>query len=100
MTHDFHPDARTEYCEAAAWYEERRFGLGEEFIAEVEHGIKCIAKAADTFQRVDDDFRVFRLKRFPYYIYYGLSAGLAHFRIYAIAHNRRRPGYWSGRIKG
>jgi hypothetical protein len=36
MTYDFHPEARLEYREAAAFYESRRLGLGAVFSLEVE----------------------------------------------------------------
>ena len=35
MTYDFHPEARLEYREAAAFYESRRPGLGAAFSVEV-----------------------------------------------------------------
>ena len=35
--------------------------------------------------------------RFPYHVVYLEMA--SHIRILAIAHDRRRPGYWKGRLK-
>ncbi|HKP37268.1 MAG TPA: hypothetical protein VJT71_10445 [Pyrinomonadaceae bacterium] len=42
MTYDFHPEARLEYREAAAFYEARRSGLGAAFTIEVEAAIERI----------------------------------------------------------
>ena len=42
MTYDFHPEARLEYSEAAAFYETRRSGLGAAFTIEVEAAIELI----------------------------------------------------------
>ena len=39
MTYDFHPEARLEYREAAAFYEARRSGLGAAFTIEVEAAV-------------------------------------------------------------
>jgi hypothetical protein len=39
---ELHPEARAELRSAALWYDERRPGLGDEFIAEMKrHGIAC-----------------------------------------------------------
>lgn len=40
MTYDFHPGARLEYREAAAFYATRRSGLGAAFTIEVEAAIE------------------------------------------------------------
>ncbi len=40
MTYDFHPDARFEYRQAAAFYEDRHPGLGAAFTLEVEAAIE------------------------------------------------------------
>ena len=38
MRFELHPEARAELRSAALWYDERRSGLGDEFIAEVSGG--------------------------------------------------------------
>jgi toxin ParE1/3/4 len=40
--------------------------------------------------------RRWKLARFPYSIIY---LGTEHVRVIAIAHDRRRPGYWRGRSR-
>jgi hypothetical protein len=35
--------------------------------------------------------------RFPYHVIYLEMA--THIRILALAHDRRKPGYWKGRLK-
>jgi hypothetical protein len=54
----FRHSARTEFIEAAAWYESERQNLGVEFIAEIE---RCVAAAAErpmTYQRFTRMFAV------------------------------------------
>lgn len=97
MTHDFHPEAREEYIEAATWYEQQRTGLGDEFIAAVEAGIAVMLGNPQRFQPVKGCFSIFRLKRFPYYLYFEHIPGLQHIRIFAVAHHRRQTGYWLNR---
>ncbi|MBX7212325.1 MAG: type II toxin-antitoxin system RelE/ParE family toxin [Verrucomicrobiaceae bacterium] len=99
MTHDFHPDARKEYLDAVVWHEKNRLGSGEQFIAEVEGAIGIILSDPGRFQRVGDEIRIFRLRRFPYYLYYESFSDSEHIRIYAIAHNRRKPDYWLYRLR-
>ena len=41
--------------------------------------------------------RRFAVKRFPYHVFY-LEAPL-EIRILAVAHDRRKPGYWKNRLK-
>lgn len=47
MIHDFHPEARLEYREAAIFYDSRRRGLGAVFSLEVEATIQRIMEAPD-----------------------------------------------------
>ncbi len=99
MTHDFHPEAREEYIEAAAWYEKQRTGLGDEFIAAVESAIALILCDPGRFSPVDGHFRIFRLKRFPYNLYFEHLSARQHIRIFAVAHHRRNTGYWHSRFE-
>lgn len=98
MTFEFHPEALAEYEEAGIWYEERRCQLGLEFAAAVESAIALILKAPDRYQPVGEDVRVFRLKRFPYGIFFRYHAGLSQVRIVAVMHHKRRPDYWRERV--
>ena len=36
------------------------------------------------------------VRRFPFVLHYG-PLGLDRWRVYAVAHTSRRPGYWLGR---
>jgi hypothetical protein len=42
---ELHPEARAELRSAALWYDERRSGLGDEFIAEVSATLDRIGDA-------------------------------------------------------
>ena len=41
---EFHPEARLELAESAEWYEDKKPGLGDEFINEVDEKLKQILK--------------------------------------------------------
>lgn len=70
MTFDFHPDALKEYEEAGLWHEEQRFRLGIEFADAIDAAIASILAAPTRYQPVGDGVRIYRLKRFPCFLYY------------------------------
>ena len=100
MTFDWHPDALQEFEEAGLWYEEQRRQLGVEFSDAVALAIEAILREPVRFQPTGDGVRLYRLKRFPYHLYYAFTESTHHVRIMAVMHRRRRPGYWRERLSG
>jgi plasmid stabilization system protein ParE len=98
MTFDFHPDALDEYHSAAAWYAEQRVLLGVEYVQAVEAAIAAIMSDPGRFQPVGDGIRIFRMKRFPDYLFYRFNETGQHVRIVAVMHQRRKPDYWRERL--
>lgn len=97
----FEDEAEAEYRAAGRWYEERRVGLGLEFPDAVDATIDQIVRlprAGAPVRRLPPDLLVRRapVKRFPYYVVY-LEAETT-IRILAVAHERRKPGYWKSRL--
>jgi toxin ParE1/3/4 len=92
----FHRDAEEELDGAMAYYESRRKGLGLSFQAEVERVVQLIQQHPQRWAVYKNTaFRKHLLKRFPYGVYY---LELDHcIWIAAVAHQKRKPGYWSGR---
>ncbi len=90
----FRPQARRELRAAARWYERQESGLGERFLAAIAEVVDRIAEHPGLFPRWRDDrpFRRAVVDRFPYLVFYvDLDDRV---RVLAIAHARRRPGYW------
>jgi len=98
MTHGFEREALLEYGAAARYYAEQRTGLGEEFIQAVETAIAIISQTPDRFQPVGEGLRIFRMRRFPYCLFYRYQPEHNHTTIFAVMHNRRRPNYWKDRL--
>ena len=93
------PDAEAELQSAAVWYEEKRRGLGIEFVAVVDRAFQSILenpKACPVWWP-DRPYRRRLLKRFPYVVFFGMDA--ATVEIVAVAHAKRRPGYWLDRLR-
>lgn len=87
-------------AEAARWYERHRAGLGVEFLDAVDNAVAGIAETPGMGSRVPgiSDLAIRRrpVRRFPYHVVYLELAD--RLQILAIAHDRRRPAYWVGRL--
>lgn len=90
-----HPDARKEIEDSAAYYEQQRPGLGREFRLEFEIALGRIIDFPQLYAIEEEDYRACPMHRFPYTLYY---ADLPqHLWLVAVAHQRRKPGYWRRR---
>lgn len=94
--------ASTELEEAARWYEQRHTGLGLAFLAAVDAAVESLVRwpqAGPPIDGMPEDLDVRRLpvSRFPYHVAYLVTDDGIH--VLAIAHDRRRPAYWSGRLE-
>ena len=91
----FHPEAEAEFAEAAEWYDERRPGLGRNFVAAVRAKVDEIRGAPERWPSVRGVRRTL-VHRFPYAVVYR-EVENEMIQIIAVAHVRRRPKYWSTR---
>jgi toxin ParE1/3/4 len=89
------PSAREELNEAVAFYEASVLGLGEAFLDDVERAIETIRESPGIGASAGRRFRKTILRRFPFIIVYAHRD--EEIVIVAIAHQRRRPGYWRRR---
>ncbi len=96
MSVKFHPHARAEIREARNWYFERSPLSAIAFAQTVENAIFRIREAPNTFPLADHGTRKFVLQRFPFNIFYLIRE--TEIVIVAVAHQKRRPGYWSSRL--
>jgi toxin ParE1/3/4 len=98
MTAAFEEEALREYQEAAQ-YSENRFGLGRSFVTAVEEALNLIKDNPQMHQSVGAGIRIFRMRRYPYYHFYHHEKGSDAITVYAVAHHKRKPGYWRERLK-
>ncbi len=96
MNFVFNQAALIEYREAAEWYQHRSILAGPRFIHEVETAIEAILSDPQRYQPIGNGCQVFRLKRFPYKLYYLHEHELII--IYAVMHERRKPDVWRDRL--
>ncbi len=92
----FHGAARRELRRAVEYYDRRVPGLGDEFVEEVERAVEEIASFPESGSPYLADTRRVVVRRFPYSVVYRVRP--EEIVILAVAHQRRRPGYWQGRL--
>lgn len=97
MRLEFHPEARVEYIEAIAYYEERQPGLGARFTIEIENAIHRVMEAPRQWRRIEGDIRRCLAHTFPYGVVYSIEAD-DQVLLLAVMHLSRRPGYWRDRV--
>jgi len=92
----FRHAARREFDEAALWYEERRRGLGIQFVSEIDHAIDLAAENPERFPVMHRDVRCVRVRRFPYSVFF--RAESRRIVVLAVFHARRDPSVWQQRV--
>lgn len=93
---EFHPDARLEALEAHDWYAERSPSAAEAFQDELQDARRAIQDAPNRWASFLFGTRRYILKRFPYVVVYRVATD--RIEIIAVAHGRRKPGYWKNRL--
>lgn len=91
----FHPAVRDEVDDAYHWYEQRRPGLGRDFLDEVQRVLDEIAANPGRYGFVEADIRGGPLARFPYAVYYRVLKD--RIRVLAVYHTSRDPLGWQSR---
>ena len=92
---EFHPDAIAEAKAAYDWYAKRNPSAANAFMAALDDAVSQISDSPERWPLHLSGTRKFLLRRFPYAVIYRLTD--ATIQIVAVAHGRRRPGYWRRR---
>ena len=97
MEVNFLPIAQTELDDAFDWYEKQAIGLGYTLLDALNDTLRLVVSYPELHPLVGDKIRRCLFNRFPYALYYGIIEG--RILVVAIAHLRRKPGYWYDRLK-
>lgn len=92
---EFHPEAIAEAEAAVIWYRERSLRAAEALVNEIEHALRAISETPQRWSVFEAGTRRMSLRRFPYSIIYREKTEAIE--VLAVAHGRRRPGYWRRR---
>lgn len=87
--------AEQDFTEALCWYAERSQQAAERFDAEFRRALDSIKADPRRFPLCDERHRYFLMRRYPFQVIYREHG--EDLVIIAVAHAKRRPGYWSGR---
>lgn len=97
MRYSIHPDAEVELGEAAEYYATHASKtIALAFLAEYERIRDLLVENQQCGLHSKSGLRVYHFDRFPYSIVYE-EDDVNGPQIYAIAHQSRKPGYWSDR---
>lgn len=94
---DLHPEAIAEGREARNWYRERSLDVEERFRVALRRAIREIREAPERWPADEDVLRSCRVYGFPYRLIYWTEGDYS--LVVAIAHGKRRPGYWKRRLR-
>jgi toxin ParE1/3/4 len=86
---------------ARQWYNRRAPGLGERLVDLVDEKIREIARAPASFphDRQDRIVRRARVAKYPYMLVFMIIEHDAMVVLLALAHGKRKPGYWKKRLR-
>jgi toxin ParE1/3/4 len=82
---------------ATEWYRLRSVRAAEMFVDELDRAIERIGRHPGQSPEYAFGTRRMVLQRFPYLVVFRETA--AGIEIIAVAHGRRRPGYWRDRVE-
>lgn len=101
MSRRLHLDAEAlaELEDAALWYDRQRPGVGDAFVAAVTDAIETLIRwpgfGSPVLDVRGEMLRQAQVDGFPYHVGYVVTD--EEIRVLAVAHERRRPGYWTSR---
>jgi len=88
--------AQAELEKAQAYYLQHATpGIAAAFVADYENGARRLLQFPQAGTSISQRLRLLPMRHFPYSIIYRATAEAITIR--AISHQRRRPGYWTGR---
>lgn len=92
----YHQAAEDELLTEIGYLELRVPGLGRRFYSEVQRAENFLAEFPESAREVAPDIRKYPLRKFPFSLLYSIEKDGVF--ILAVAHHRRRPRYWVGRV--
>lgn len=91
----FEAPAQAEVAEAFAWFEEKSYGLGGDFLRMVAAATEQLERNPEIFPPTQGRFRRTLIRRFPYALHFELLAD-GTVSVLACLHHRQSPARWPG----
>jgi plasmid stabilization system protein ParE len=89
-------EVESDLAGAHAWYEERRAGLGEEFLSCVDACIQAIVRMPGSYPVIHETYQRALLRRFPYAVFFDFRD--ERVTVYGVFHTSRHPDKWRERL--
>jgi toxin ParE1/3/4 len=91
----FRLEAASDVVSARDWYDDRRPGLGADFVRTLQDTVDLIAERPEAFPEIAVGHRRAILRRFPYVLYYRIDRN--EIEVLACLHSSRAPETWHPR---
>ena len=91
-----HPEAQREAEAAVEWYGQRSPHAAGRLVVELRSALERIQQSPNQFPPLAFNTRRKVVGRFPYVVVFRETT--TEIEIVAVAHGRRRPGYWRERL--
>lgn len=92
----FRPEVVGDLENAAKWYDDRRLGLGSEFLEECKAALDRILETPDQGTTNPDGVRSVRIRRFPYVVHFRIER--TTIVVFAIMFGGCDPSAWRNRM--
>jgi plasmid stabilization system protein ParE len=92
----FLDEAKVDLLDALEYYNRRTPGAGDRLLEDVLQAVDRICEAPLRWPVEPDGYRRCRLLVFPYSLRYDVTSD-GNVDVVAVAHGKRRPGYFKGR---
>lgn len=97
MDLEFFEEAADEIEEDRAWYRQRSESAEAAFLHEIDHAVLQVTDAPGQWPRYLAGTRRYVFPTYPYSLVYFVEDDMV--RVVAVAHDKRRPGYWRERLR-
>jgi len=94
---ELHEEAIAEARAIREWYAARSPAAAEAFMAELDRAREQIAEFPEAWAPYVSRTRRYLMRRFPFSVVYRKQG--QKIQVIAVAHHRRRPGYWKRRLR-
>jgi toxin ParE1/3/4 len=91
------PEAEADIAQAHDWYEQRREGLGEDFLLCIEAALHVIAERPKSFPLIRKTARRVLIHRFPYAVLF--VDRQEYIAVVGVFHSSRNPKTWKKRLR-
>lgn len=90
------PEAHLDIAQAYDWYEDRRSGLGEDFLGAVDACFERVRRNPELMPIAYQAYRRAIIRRFPFAVIYEAASNVI--TVYAVFHSARDPDKWRQRL--